>query len=109
MGKTWNKIKKSMSEGYQNLSEKTGEMTQIGRLKIEIISLKRDIEKAFIELGGRVYHNLEEKHEDDLLSDQRIKKLVKDIKSIELKLKTLEKKVEQVREHRMGKVERVNK
>jgi predicted AlkP superfamily phosphohydrolase/phosphomutase len=103
MGATWNKLKKSMSEGYQNLSEKTGEMTQIGRLKIEKIALKRDIEKAFIELGGRVYHNLEEKHEDDILSDQSIKKLVKDIKSMELKLKSLEIKIEQVRDHRMAK------
>lgn len=105
MGTTWKKIKKGMSEGFQNLSEKTGEMTQIGRLKIEIIAVKRDIEKAFIELGGRVYHNLEEKHEDDILSDQRIKKLVKDIKALELKLKTLEEKIEQVREHRMIKSE----
>jgi dynactin complex subunit len=105
MGTTWKKIKNGMSEGFQNLSEKTGEMTQIGRLKIEIIAVKRDIEKAFIELGGRVYHNLEEKHEDDILSDQRIKKLVKDIKALELKLKTLEEKIEQVREHRMIKSE----
>jgi predicted AlkP superfamily phosphohydrolase/phosphomutase len=105
MGTTWKKIKNGMSEGFQNLSEKTGEMTQIGRLKIEIIAVKRDIEKAFIELGGRVYHNLEEKHEDDILSDQRIKKLVKDVKALELKLRTLEEKIEQVREHRMIKSE----
>ncbi|MCK4754777.1 MAG: hypothetical protein KAS58_06055 [Calditrichia bacterium] len=105
METTWEKIKKGMSEGLQNLSEKTGEMTRIGRLKIEIIAVKRDIEKAFIELGGRVYHNLEEKHEDDILSDHRIKKLVKDIKSLELKLRTLEEKIEQVREHRMIKSE----
>ena len=105
METTWEKIKKGMSEGLQNLSAKTGEMTHIGRLKIEIIAVKRDIEKAFIELGGRVYHNLEEKHEDDILSDHRIKKLVKDIKALELRLRTLEEKIEQVREHRMIKSE----
>ena len=105
METTWNKIKKSVSEGFQNLSEKTNEMTQIGRLKIEIIAVKRDIERAFIELGGQVYHNLKSKHKDDLLSDQRIIKLVKDIKSLELKLKTLENKVGQVREHRMKRVD----
>jgi len=108
METNWNKIKKLMSDGYVNLSEKTGEMTQIGRLKIEMIALKRDIEKAFIELGGRVYHGLEEKHEDDILADLRIKKLVKDIKSLELNLKTLEKKVEQVREHRMERTKKRN-
>ena len=105
MGTMWEKIKQGVSEGFQNLSEKTGEMTQIGRLKIESIAVKRDIEKAFIELGGRVYHKLEEKHEDDILADMRIKKLVKDIKSLELKLKSLEEKIEQVREHRLSKVD----
>jgi hypothetical protein len=108
MRKTWDKIKKSMADGYMNLSEKTGEMTQIGRLKIEMIALKRDIERAFIELGGRVYHGLEEKHEDDILADLRIKKLVKDIKTLELKLKTLEQKVEKVRDHRMERAEKRN-
>ena len=104
MESIWNKIKKSISEGYQNLSEKTGEMTQIGRLKIEVIAIKRDIERAFIELGGRVYHKFEEKHQDDILSDIKIKKLVKDIKSLELRLQSLEDKIVQVRDHRMEKV-----
>ena len=45
MGTTWKNIRKGMSEGIKNLSDKTGEMTKIGRLKIEIIALKRDIEK----------------------------------------------------------------
>jgi hypothetical protein len=103
MGTTWNKIRKGMSEGFQNLSDKTGEMTKIGRLKIEIIALKRDIEKAFIELGGRVYHQVEEKHEAEILSDEKIKKLIKDINSFETKLKSLEDKIQKVREHRIEK------
>jgi hypothetical protein len=103
MGTTWKNIRKGMSEGIKNLSDKTGEMTKIGRLKIEIIALKRDIEKAFIELGGRVYHQLEEKRESEVLYDQSIKKLVKDIKSFEAKLKTLEDKIQRVREHRIEK------
>jgi len=103
MATTWIKIKKSLSDGYQNISDKTGEMTRIGRLKIEMIALKRDIEKAFIELGGRVYHGLEEKHKDGILDDLRIQELVNDIRSLESKLKILDKKIDQVREHRMEK------
>lgn len=98
---TLNKISKGISEGFRNISEKTGEMTKIGRLKIEIIALKRDIEKAFIELGGRVYHNFVEKQETDIQSDQKINKLIKEINSYERRLKTLEEKIEQVREHRI--------
>lgn len=105
MESTWNKIKKSISESYQNLSEKTGEMTKIGRLKIEIIAIKRDIERAFIELGGRVYNKFEEKDFSDIQSDVKIKKLIKDIKSLELRLKSLEDKIMQVRNHRMKMVD----
>ena len=100
MGTTWNKFREGITEGIRNVSKKTDEMTKIGRLKIEIIALKRDIEKAFIELGGRVYHKLENK-EKDLEADQEINKLLKDIKSFESKLKDLEEKIEQVREHRL--------
>jgi hypothetical protein len=101
MGTTWNKIRNGLAEGVRNLSDKTGEMTKIGRLKLEIIALKRDIEKAFIELGGRVYHNLEEKHDADIQSDLKIVELIKEIKSFESRLKDLEEKIEQVREHRI--------
>ena len=103
MGTSWTKIRKGLSDGFKNLSDKTGEMTKIGRLKIEIIALKRDIEKAFIELGGRVYHQFEEKTEENILSDLRIKKLLKDIKSFETRLKSLELKIQQVREHQIVK------
>ena len=103
MGTSWTKIRNGLSDGLKNLSDKTGQMTQIGRLKIEIIALKRDIEKAFIELGGRVYHQFEENTEENILSDQRIKKLLKDIKTYETRLKSLELKVQQVREHQIVK------
>jgi hypothetical protein len=102
MGTTWSKLREGITEGIRNVSEKTGEMTKIGRLKIEIVALKRDIEKAFIELGGRVYHKLENK-ETDIHSDLRIKKLIKDIKSFETKLRDCEEKMEKVREHRLVK------
>ena len=103
MGTTWNKIRKAMSDGFQNLSDKTGEMTQIGRIKIEIIAVKRDIEKAFIELGGRVYHHWGEKNKDDLQSHQRVKKLIKNIAALEKKLNSLQTKIEHVKGHRLTK------
>ena len=103
MESIWNKIKKSVHDNYQNLSVKTNELTQIGRLKIEMIAVKRDIEKAFIELGGRVYQYIGKKKQEDLFSDRNIQKLAKDIKSLELNLKRLEQKVGQVNEHRIRK------
>jgi hypothetical protein len=105
METTWHKIKKGVSDGFKNLSDKTGEMTKIGRLKIEIIAVKRDIEKAFIELGGRVYEKVEDKKDKDILPDQRIGDLIKVIKSLEARLKKLEEKILRVREHRLANEE----
>jgi hypothetical protein len=105
MGSMWTKIKKSLSAGYQNLSEKTNEMTQIGRLKIEMIAIKRDIEKAFIELGGRVYHKYGKKPQEDLFTDQDIQRVIKDIKALELKLKRLEVRTGEVHEHRKKEID----
>lgn len=97
MENVWQKIKDSLAEGFQNISEKTEEMTRIGRLKLEVIAIKRDIEKAMIELGGRVYHRFKDK---TILDDPDIKSLVKSIKEKENKLKTIEEKIEQVRNQR---------
>ena len=105
METTWKNIKKGLSNGFRNLSDKTDQMTKIGRLKIEILAVKRDIEKAFIELGGRVYHKVEEEEEKDIFPDQQINKLIKDIKSLENKLVSLEEKIQRVREHRLVKEE----
>jgi len=101
MENLWFKIKKGLTDGYQNLSHKTEELTQIGRLKLEIIAVKRDIEKAFIELGGRVYQVFQENGEVNQLSDQEINKLVKEIKELETKLHDLEKKVEGIKSQRL--------
>ena len=88
MDTVWNKLKKGITDGYHTLSDRTEEMTKIGRLKLEIVAVKRDIEKAFIELGGRIYHALEGKEENDILSNQDVIKLVKDISAKEKKIRT---------------------
>jgi hypothetical protein len=98
MGTIWEKIKKGVSEGYQSVSDKTEEMTRIGRLKLEILAIKRDIEKDFIELGGRFYQAVDNKKQKDILTDQQVMELVKKIKKSEDKLKSLEEKIIQIRD-----------
>ena len=98
METTWKKIKSNIVKGYQSVSEKTGELTRIGRIKLEIIATKRDVEKAFIELGGRVYHSIKNNSQNEILEDQAVVKLVDKIKEKEENLKNLEEKVEQIRD-----------
>jgi hypothetical protein len=101
MNTIWNKIKQGVSKGYQTFAEKTEEMTQIGRLRVEIIALKRDIEKAFIELGGRFYQSIEDKTEKEILNDQKVITLLKHIKNKENKLRSIEEKIESIKNQKI--------
>ena len=97
----WKKVRTNILKGYQSVSEKTGELTKIGRLKLEIIAIKRDIEKAFIELGGRVYQSFLDNSANEIPKDKSVKDLVDLIEDKEKNLKKLEKKVEQIRDQRV--------
>ena len=100
METTWEKIRKNIITGYQSLSEKAGEMTRIGRLKLEIVAVKRDIEKAFIEVGGRVFQAFENKQTDKILAETEILTLIDTIRKKQSRLKNLEKEIEQIRDQR---------
>ena len=90
----YDKLNKGIKDGIQSITEKTEQLTELGRIKLSILSAKRDLEKKFIELGGRVYHILNEKSSARISSDKQLKSLVENIKIIEQKLKNLEKELE---------------
>ena len=97
----WKKVIKNIAEYYRSVSEKTGDLTKIGRLKLEIIATKRDIEKAFIELGGRVYQSFVSSSENEIPKDADVGRLVGLIEGKEQTLRRLEEKVEQIRDQRV--------
>jgi hypothetical protein len=96
MSKFFNSLSKIVVEGYNNISDKAEEVTKIGRIKIEIIASKRDIEKLFVELGGRFYNNFDSK-KTDLFKDDEIIKLIDKVKKKEKELDVLKKKIEKIK------------
>ncbi len=96
MSKFFNSLSKIVVEGYNNISDKAEEVTKIGRIKIEIIAAKRDIEKLFVELGGRFYNNFDSK-KNELFNDKEIIKLIEKVKEKESELDVLKKKIEKVK------------
>ena len=79
-----------------NISEKAEEVTKIGRIKIEIIAAKRDIEKLFVELGGRFYDNFDSK-KIDLYKDKEISDLIGKVKEKEMELEGLKEKIDKIK------------
>jgi hypothetical protein len=96
MSKFLDSLSKLVVDGYNNISEKAEEVTKIGRIKIEIIAAKRDVEKLFVELGGRFYNSFDSK-KIDFRKDKEIVNLIKSIKEKEKELEDLKMKIEKIK------------
>lgn len=96
MGKFFSSLSKMVADGYNNISDKAEEVTKIGRVKIEIIATKRDIEKLFVELGGRFYNNFE-KQSATIFKDKEIRDLVEQIREKEKQLESLKEKIDKIK------------
>ena len=83
MSKLWDDIAKNIREGIDTVVEKTEELTKMGKIKVDIINVKRNIEKNFSELGGRVYHIIVEENSTKIAGDQEVKELIECIKILE--------------------------
>ena len=56
MANLWDDIARTIRDGVGTVVEKTEELTKIGKIKVDIINIKRNVDKNFSELGGKVYH-----------------------------------------------------
>jgi len=98
MNSFWQSVKSTIKDGVHTVSEKTEELTKIGRIKIEIIAVKRDIEKSFTEIGGRVYDILKEKKKITVAKDKEINNLVEQVEKYEEKLHKLKSDMDRIQE-----------
>jgi len=93
----WENLKKGLEQGIKTISEKTEELTELGKLKLDILSLKRDIEKNFVELGGRVYQLMKENKSENIKQNTEINDLVSKIKVQENSLDESNKKYDKLK------------
>ena len=96
MENNWDRLKTNLRAGMKIVSKKADELTRIGRLKLEIVAVKRDIEKGFIELGGRIYHKVDQEQKYDVKGDQEVMDLVTKIRGYEDRMEELEKKIKDI-------------
>jgi vacuolar-type H+-ATPase subunit I/STV1 len=98
MDNSWDDFRKKFKTGISAVYRKADELTRIGKLRLEIVAVKRDIEKAFIELGGRLYHQISEESRYDTKDDPQIAELVKKIRGKEDRLEEIEKKIREIQD-----------
>ncbi len=86
MANLWDDIARTIREGVDTVVEKTEELTKIGRIKVDILNIKRNVEKNFSELGGRVYQLISKEKNAAISTDKEAKEIIECIKILEKEL-----------------------
>ncbi|NOY58400.1 MAG: hypothetical protein GXO75_05650, partial [Calditrichaeota bacterium] len=100
MGSLWEDIRDGIRDGIELVVDKTEEYSKIGKIKVDIIGIKRNIEKGFSELGGRTYEILKESKKKNVGSDADVKRLVDELMELEKSLDDKKNEIIKVREEK---------
>ncbi|MBN2410507.1 hypothetical protein JXQ31_02370 [candidate division KSB1 bacterium] len=100
MASLFEDIKNGIRDGIELVVDKTEEYTKIGKLKVDILGIKRNIERLFSELGGQTYELLSKDKKVDISGDEEIKRLVEELKSQEEKLDAKKNEIKKVKEQK---------
>jgi gas vesicle protein len=97
MSTNWEDVRKSINEFFTSAAEKTDEFIKVGKRKISITEIRRNMTSHYAELGGRVYHLIRQGESADLGSDSEVESLVSRIQKLEDELKAKEIEIEEIR------------
>ena len=95
--KLWEDIKKTVMDGVSVAAEKTEEYTKIGKVKVEILNINRNIDKVFTDLGREVFHLISKGKKAEISKSNRVNELVNKIKDLKASLKEKESEIEAVK------------
>ncbi|HPG40714.1 MAG TPA: hypothetical protein PLP19_16910 [bacterium] len=93
-------IKNGIRDGIELVVDKTEEYGKIGKLKVDIMGIQRNIEKLFAELGGQTFELLSKDDKADVGNDAQVKKMIADLQAQEVKLDSKKNEIIQVREQK---------
>lgn len=107
MSNLWDDVKKSLgdwvtkaadraSEFTREAADKAEEVTRLGKVKLDIFQIKRDIEKQFSELGGTVYQLLKKGQAKEIETNARVQVSIEKVDQLEKKLKEKEKRYREI-------------
>ena len=100
MGTLWEDIRDGIRDGIELVVDKTEEYSKIGKIKVDVIGLKRNIEKKFSELGGVSYEILKESSRKSVGADEKAKELVEELKELEKSLDEKKNEIVAIREEK---------
>ena len=101
----WEDIKRTVKEGVSVAAEKTEEYTKVGKVKVEILNIQRNLDKAYAELGEEVFGLFEKGKKTDVAESAKVKKLIAAVKEKKAELKKKEAEIETIKKDVASKTE----
>ncbi len=100
MASLWEDVKNAIVDGYVYASDKAEELTQIGRAKVEILRLNRQIAREMSKIGGRAFDLFEAGEEEALSKDETIRSAVERIRKLRQDIENREQEIERIKAER---------
>jgi phenylalanyl-tRNA synthetase alpha subunit len=94
----WDDLVNMFKKGVSTVAKKTDEYTKIGKIKVDIIGIKRDIDKKFNELGGKTFQLIAEQGDTKIASNEEAKTIIESIRDLNEKLDQKKQELAMVRE-----------
>ena len=94
----WDDLSRVFKRGVSVVAKKTDEYTKIGKIKVDIIGIKRDIDKQFNTLGANVYRLIVEENNTRVASNEEVKEVVDKVRELNKTLDAKKEELEKVRE-----------
>ena len=97
MGTLWEDIKKTVKEGVTVAVEKTEEYGKIGKVKVDILKLERERDRAFKDLGNEMYTAIKKDKALAAAQSEKMKKMVSKIDTVIKNLKSKENEIKKIK------------
>jgi len=99
----WTKVRDGLKEGYRYTADKTDIYARVGKRRLAIVGINRNIDRSYTELGEKVYNILAAEGGDAVEGDLAVNELFQKIKMLEGELTDKEADIEQIlQENRSG-------
>lgn len=94
----WDQIKGVLKEKFSSAAEKTEEYTKIGKVKVEILSVKKNLDKTYRGLGEETFNFLGKDKKNTLLENEAVQNYMKEIKALQASIKQKEAEIEAIKD-----------
>jgi hypothetical protein len=86
MDKILNDIFRNVRDGAVSMAAKANELAQVGRLKIDAVTIQHNIDKLFQKLGERVLHLVTFENQPQITADPTVQSIIRRLQELQQQL-----------------------